>query len=196
MHLQSFKKPKHLYFSLPRQGRTQRPSLTGQRHKLPSAVRWCQQHKLSTGYPHFNVVIEHPRLVLTPPPRSSLRPQDTSWISQAVKGPVPQAVTCWSRARLQALLPLQRLFPSTPTGSAAVDRPRPEQTTTTRRMDPAWRRPTSALNSAGLPPPTRRGLQVWSWSWFCSSRMPTTRPSLLTLPPVFKCFPPGVEREE
>jgi hypothetical protein len=123
MHLQSFENPKHLMSSLPRQGRTQRPSLTVQSHKLPSAVRWCQQHKSSrTVYPHFNVVIERPSLVLTPPPRSSLRPQDTSWRRQTVKRPVPQAVTCWPRARLQTLLPLQRLFPSTPTGSAAVDR--------------------------------------------------------------------------
>ena len=54
---------------------------------------------------------------------SSLRPQDTSWIHQTVKRPVPQAVTSCPRARFQEMLPLQRLFPSTPTGSAAVDRP-------------------------------------------------------------------------
>ncbi len=185
MHLQSFKKPKHLLSSLPRQGRTQRPSFTGQSHKCLSAVRLWKHHARSTPNPrtvnpHLNVVIERPTLVLTPrtPPRLSFRPQDTSWRRQTVKRPVPRAVTFWSRARLQALLcmlPLQRLFPSTPVGSAAEDRSCPEPTTTTRRMDPAWRRPTSALNSAAYPPPTRRGLQVWSWSWLCSSRTPTAR---------------------
>jgi hypothetical protein len=80
MHLQSFENPKHLLSSLPRQGRTQGPSLTVQSHKLPSAVRWFQQHKSSrTVYPHFNVVIERPSLVLTPPQSSSLRLQNTSW---------------------------------------------------------------------------------------------------------------------
>jgi hypothetical protein len=131
MYRQSFKNPKYLLCyllcSLPPEGLTQRPSLTGQRYKLRSAVRWYQEYKPSMVYPQLNVFIERPSFVLTPPPRSSLRPQDSSWRRQTVKRPVPQcqreAVTCWTRARLQALLPLQRLFPSTPTGSAAVDRP-------------------------------------------------------------------------
>ena len=131
MHRQSFKNPKYLLYylhcSLPPQGLTERPSLTGQWYKLRSAVRWYEQHNPSTVYPQLNVFIERPSFVLTPPPRSSLRPEDSSWRRRTVKRPVPpcqpEAVTCWIRARLQALLPLQHLFPSTLTGSAAVDRP-------------------------------------------------------------------------